>query len=333
MNQDSFLNRQAYLSSIRKYLSFKQEESSEKRNGICLKKNTFTNYFNRKRFCKIIGINPNHAVFFPKLLSKECIEGLPGIKSLKYSFLTNDIEHFGLCFIVGDLKTTPFVIALHGGGGTPEIVSGIEDSENYHRFVERLLRQGVNVFCPQLLLWDKEKIPPRDYDRREIDAELKKRGTSITALEMGLVTSVLNYFVKIEQVNPNTLGVIGMSYGGMYSLFLGAYDQRYKATFSSNFFNDREVYNWSDWIYPNARKILSDGEVATLIAPRHLLISISDHDCMFESKYALPYLQKVEEFYQKKKCDERFIYEIFNGDHEFNQDDTFLNRFVDILKI
>ena len=80
------------------------------------------------------------------------------------------------------------MIAQHGGLGTPELCSTLfegETSYNYKDMTQRILKHDVNVFAPQMLLWEKESYGI-DYDREYIDAVLKMLGGSITALEIYL---------------------------------------------------------------------------------------------------------------------------------------------------
>ena len=51
----------------------------------------------------------------------------------------------------------PMVIVQHGGYGTPELISNFYgDTSNYNDMLERVLKQDVHVFAPQLLLWQGE---------------------------------------------------------------------------------------------------------------------------------------------------------------------------------
>ena len=128
----------------------------------------------------------------------------------------------GLLFKITDGERRPFVIAQHGGLGSPEHVAGInaDSTENYHEMIDRILKYGANVFAPQLLIWDEKKydVP---YVRHEIDAKLKRVGSSISAVEIYGIQRIIDYFETQDYVG--NIGMIGLSYGGFYSLITGRY--------------------------------------------------------------------------------------------------------------
>ena len=66
------------------------------------------------------------------------------------------IPLYGLLFLKDGGERLPLVIAQHGGEGSPELASDLyaDGSANYNHMVERILSYNVNVFAPQLLLWD-----------------------------------------------------------------------------------------------------------------------------------------------------------------------------------
>lgn len=80
------------------------------------------------------------------------LEALPGLR------------FGGLFFKNRQAGALPLVICQHGGGGTPELCSGLEndgDTVNYHHMTERVLARGVHVFAPQLLLWTWSSLTAR----------------------------------------------------------------------------------------------------------------------------------------------------------------------------
>ncbi len=91
---------------------------------------------------------------------------------------------YGILFVRGKDHKRPLVIAQHGGLGTPEMCSGFFDSENYNDMTRRILQKGVNVFCPQLYLWDQQRFGRGTPDRTSLDNSLKHMGSSIAAVEL-----------------------------------------------------------------------------------------------------------------------------------------------------
>ena len=226
---------------------------------------------------------------------------------------------------------TPFTIGLHGGEGTPELVSSIHmDSANYHHLVRRMTDKGANVLVPQLLLWSKNNYGG-DYDRIYTDGKLRQLGGSITALELYFLQGLLDYFTANEKINQDKIGVCGMSYGGMYALHLAAIDTRVKACYSCSWVCD--VFQWvkEDWSYQNAQNTFAVAETAGLIAPRYLVVAMGTEDVYYqlgtesEQKRILPY-------YQAFGMEERFKYIAFSGNHEVDKSDEELDFLLGCLR-
>ena len=315
--------RQKVLDSVDKFLEKKRQEATKKR----------SDFFNFEDYIK----NPN--IYRNKFID---MLGFPlkesrGIKSVEEEFVAKDNNvdifrlHFtfnnGLCLYglyfkqIDNAKPSPFIIGLHGGWGTPELVSSIHfDSSNYNHLVRRLTDKGASVFVPQLLLWNVDCYGNK-YDRVEIDCKLKELGGSITALEIYLIRGALDWFIENEHVNTDKIGVAGMSYGGMYALHLTACDERIKACYSSSWMCD--VFEWlkPDWSYRNAQKTFTAVETACLISPRPLVVSMGNKD-EYWKKGCVKACAEVSSFYKQMGFEENFRYVEFDGVHEVDNDDV-----------
>ena len=136
---------------------------------------------------------------------------------------------YGILFVRGKDHKRPLVIAQHGGLGTPEMCSGFFDSENYNDMTRRILQKGVNVFCPQLYLWDQQRFGRGTPDRTSLDNSLKHMGSSIAAVELDGLMKCIDWLSGLSWVDAERIGMIGLSYGGFYTLYLTALDKRIKA--------------------------------------------------------------------------------------------------------
>lgn len=212
----------------------------------------------------------------------------------------------------------PLVIVQHGGLGTPEHIAGFYGSTtNYNGMLERVIRHGVHAFAPQLLLWgEKYDIP---FDRRAIDARLKRVGSSITAVEVYGITRILDYFEVQDYVSG--LGMVGLSYGGFYTLFTAALDTRILSAVSCSFFNRRDRFGWSDWVWQSSAEKFDDAEIACLVYPRRLWLGVGNADELFEAKYAEESFKKLEALCKTVGTDWVKL-TVFDGKHEFYRDDT-----------
>ena len=212
-------------------------------------------------------------------------------------------------------------------------MSGIHlDSANYNHLVRRITDRNANVFAPQLLLWDTEKYGnPRN--RAETDGKLRQLGGTVTALELYFTIGAINRFIINEKINENRIGVAGMSYGGMYALFLAAIDTRIKACYSCSWVCDCFEYSWEDWSYQNAQYRFTTAEVAALVCPRALFVAMGNADNLFDYKLTEKTCKSILEFYRKFDADKQFAIKIFDGTHEIDKDDVEIDFLIDKLKI
>ncbi len=222
-------------------------------------------------------------------------------------------------------KTDPLVVVQHGGGGTPELISGAHDgfTGNYNDMLERSLKYGVHVFAPQLLLWE-EKYGIT-FNRQDIDAKLKRVGSSITAIEVYAIQRVLDYFEVQDYVT--NFGMVGLSYGGFYTLFTTAVDERIKSAISCAFFNSRDAHPWIDWTWFDFAKSFDDAEIALLCYPRNLCVQIADNDELFKCEVGVASNEKLLE-YCKDVGTDWYQFVVFEGAHEFCKDDKYIEKLV-----
>lgn len=207
----------------------------------------------------------------------------------------------------------PFCVVQHGGAGTPELICGVRgDTSNYNDMAKRVFDEGINVFAPQLLLWNKEKYGV-EYDRNAVDAMLKRVGSSVAAVEIYAIRRIFDYF----EAKPYTksLGMVGLSFGGFYTLFTHAVDTRIKAAISCSFFNERKKYPWASWVWENSAYLYSDAEICCLTYPRKMWIEIGDKDELFSAEAGKREFERFEELARGK--DKWVSLNVFDGNHEF----------------
>ena len=230
----------------------------------------------------------------------------------------------GLFFKVKGGGKKPLVIVQHGGDGTPERISGVYGSTtNYNGILERVICHGVNAFAPQLLLWNAPYEVP--FDRKSLDARLKRVGGSITALEVYGIKRILDYFESKDFVS--TFGMVGLSYGGFYTLFTTAADTRIKAAISCSFFNKRDYIPWIDWTWKDSAYKFDDAEIAALIYPRKLWIEIGDDDKLFDYKGGVESFESLKEICSEVGCD-WVNFKVFGGVHEFYKEDDHIEGLI-----
>jgi len=227
----------------------------------------------------------------------------------------------------------PLVVLNPGGGYFCEdlIAHGDFDAGQYKNVGGKFLEAGCVIYAPQFLIWHDESAPvPRQF----IDIRLKAMGGSITAVEVYNTMHALDYFTSHEEgIDPERIGMMGLSYGGFYALYIAAAETRIKSTFSSCFFCDRfgtgdEPGNCrSDWLWQNAAYTFFDAEVSALIAPHALYIE-GNKDDMFPLPLVLREEERLKPFYAAAGAPEKLMFHIGDVGHEVVSGDIGVNFFL-----
>lgn len=199
----------------------------------------------------------------------------------------------GLLFRCHGEEKRPMVILQHGGNGTPEYLAGFYEWTGYYGdMLKNVMAQKVHAFAPQLLLWD-HKVYGVEYDRSKVDARLKRVGSSIAAVEIYALTKVLDYFETKDWVGK--FGMIGLSYGGFYTLYTAAVDQRIQSAISCSYFNKRDAYPWANWVWKDMACRFDDPEIACMIYPRRLCIEVGKEDEVFDYRGGVESFERLKQ--------------------------------------
>ncbi len=247
-----------------------------------------------------------------------------------------DFWFFGIFMLPHGIKKAPLVIAQHGGGSTPEICSELLGNSNYSFFTKRALERGMAVFVPQLLLWNfdietGEKKVNIDvaYDRSKVDSKLKQLGLSITGLEVFCIRRSIDYFSSLDYIDGDRIGMMGLSYGGYYSLYTAAADTRIKSIYAAGFYNDRSQIGFEGWKYKNSLNTFCDAEVAALCAPRRLWLDVGKTDPVFDYSPSVKEGKRAENYYSLFNASDNFCFNLWDGGHSFDNSEKGFEFFFD----
>lgn len=228
-------------------------------------------------------------------------------------------------------EKAPLAVMSHGGGGTPELCCDMIGQNNYGGVPRRLTEEGVVVFAPQLLLWNlapklTESNPPQfgtGYNRNETDSKMRHSGGSVAAFEIYAISRSIDWLSAQEYIDGDRIGMLGLSYGGFYTLYTMAYDKRIKTGWSAAFFNDRSVYCWRDYVCDGSARRFSDPEIAGLCAPRRLCVDIGREDTVFKAEYAAGLAEKTAEFFKAAGAQSNLRFNEWDGGHRFSANKSF----------
>ncbi|GMW02146.1 MAG: hypothetical protein AMXMBFR84_32820 [Candidatus Hydrogenedentota bacterium] len=245
------------------------------------------------------------------------------------------VEAYGMLSIPRNATDpAPLIICQHGGGGNPELIQGFSPDDgmgsgNYGWFVHRALERGYATWSPGLLFPFKGDEPIEGPARKKLDDDLRYAGTSILAIELWKISKGLDAVLKRPEIDPNRVGMMGLSYGGLYTLWAMALEPRIKVAVSSCYFNERVRYPWSDWMQFNSLNEFGDAEVCALICPRPFMVEVGISDTLFAVEGARAEAQRAKIHWEQMGVPDQFKYVEHDGGHEFRGEKAF--DFVDAV--
>ena len=240
------------------------------------------------------------------------------------------LELYGILFTPPGPGPHPLVISQHGGGGTPELCSGFFGSANYNDQTRRVLRRGCAVFAPQLGLWNDTYGPPNQRDA--LDRQLKQLGGSVAGLDVYQLSRALDHLLARPGIDGTRAGMIGLSWGGFYTLLTAALEPRLRAALASCYFSERTVYDHPPAVWFGAAQRFFDAELAALVCPRALCVEVGAKDTLFDVKHAGPEAAKVTRTYAALGLGDRWRYVEHPGGHELDKDDASIEFLVRHLR-
>jgi dienelactone hydrolase len=177
-----------------------------------------------------------------------------------------------------------YVIALPDADQTPEQISGLAPGiAAESQYARRLAESGFEVVVPVLIdrtsCWSGHPdIQMTNESGREwIYRQAYHMGRHIIGYEVQKVLAAVDWFCRKRGEGAGKIGVVGYVEGGLIGFYAAAADTRIDAALVSGYFNTRQ-HVWSEPLCRNVWALLhefGDAEIATLIAPRGLVVEYS----------------------------------------------------------
>jgi dienelactone hydrolase len=178
------------------------------------------------------------------------------------------------------------VVALPDADQTPEMLAGLAPGlAPEAQFARRLADNGCLVLMPVLIdrqdTWSGNvqlKRFTNQPHREWIYRQAFELGRHIIGYEAQKVLAAVDWFEREAGAPGARVGVFGYGEGGLIALHAAALDPRIRAAVVSGYFDSRQRV-WEEPIYRNVFGLLhefGDAEIASLVAPRSLLIEYSE---------------------------------------------------------
>ena len=148
-------------------------------------------------------------------------------------------------------------------------------------------------------------------------------GMTMLGLNVYDGSCALDYLCTQPFVDPNRLGVMGLSFGGTMTTWMALCDDRLKAAdiicYSDRFadFGIRDVNFCGSQITPGLYDLCDVPDLHGLIAPKALLVEIGAYDSCFKIESAMSCYREVEKIYAAAGLRERLELDLFEGGHRW----------------
>lgn len=237
----------------------------------------------------------------------------------------------------------PTVLALHGHGyGVKDIVGLWENGDErntpdgYHRdFAVALCRQGFAVAAPEISCFgergndytylDEQLGQPVPTTCEQTAALATHLGGSVVGLRVRDGRRLVDYLETLADFDTTRLGCMGISGGGMHTLFSTCMDTRIRAAVISGYFSTfrGSILAMHHCPCNFVHGLGAFGEMADLsglIAPRPLCVESGDHDPIFPRPAVREGLESARGVYSVFGAEDRLEHAFFEGRHRIDGD-------------
>jgi dienelactone hydrolase len=216
---------------------------------------------------------------------------------------------------------------VHGHGPGKDLVCGIVEGDTPNGdYAHQLVRRGHVVLAPDLRCFG-ERVdwsPPDHYpcDTNLVHAVMA--GVSPLAQNLFDLARCLDVLSAHEFVDPELLGVAGLSYGGTMALFLAATDPRVAATVVSGYFSSwaeahKMPFNMcGSQVLPGMLGRLEHVDLGALVAPRPMLVETGRGDDLFPLPAAEAACATLRKVYAADGASEALVHDVFDGGHQWH---------------
>jgi dienelactone hydrolase len=160
----------------------------------------------------------------------------------------------------------------------------------------------------------------------------------MTSLSINITHGIAatDFACTLPHVDPDRLGVMGLSGGGTMTLWTALCDKRFKAAeiicYSDLWasFGIRDINYCGMQVAPGLYRLVDLPDLQGLLAPLPLLIDIGSCDTCFNVDTAMLCYHSVEKIYQAARCSDTLELDLFPGEHGWggNKSGTFFKKYL-----
>ena len=224
----------------------------------------------------------------------------------------------------------PAIVAFHGHGrGKEDVVGLVKNEVEYQVYIAKynydyaykFARRGYIVLAP-----DGRTFGELSKDGVNCDWGFKMAillGRTIVGLRVWDAMRSIDYLQSLPEVDSERIACIGLSWGGAWTVYTTALDDRVKVAVVSGYFGSfRDMLIERSCCIcqyiPRIRLYADVSDIIALIAPRPLLIEYGTRDPLYTYRVVLEEFEKLKRVYKLLGAEDRLDIDIFEGGHMFS---------------
>lgn len=288
---------------------------------------------------RVMGPLPSPDRRVPLDVQVEQTEDLPTLVRKKITYAaTQDYRVPAYLLVPRGLEgPAPAMLCLHGTGGPQGRTAGL--GADYPRYTLELAERGYVTIAPDYTLLGENQTDPARVGY--VSGTMKGIWNHRRAVDL---------LESLPEVDPQRIGVVGVSLGGHNSLFVGVFDPRLKVIVTSSGFDSFTDYmggkldGWCQARYmprietvygKDPRRVPFDfPEVLAALAPRHLYVHAPISDTNFQVESVKRCVAAAAKIYGLLGAADRIVAVYPPGGHGYPKEDRELSyEFIDrVLK-
>jgi dienelactone hydrolase len=252
-----------------------------------------------------------------------------GYRRYRVVFDTEETMSVPAYLLVPDDRSGPGsgVLAVHGHGpGKSRICATEPKVEPGGDYAAELARRGHVVLAPDLRCFG-ERADWNPPDHYGCDTNLVHQvmgGWNPLTQNLWDMQRALDVLAAHPLVDPDSMGVVGFSYGGTLALFVAACDTRVAAAVVSGYFSSWAESHKVPWNMCGSQVLfgmlghMEHADVGALIAPRPLLVQTGREDLLFPVAAFEDSVARLRRVYDHLGAADRLEHYIFDGEHQWD---------------
>ena len=231
------------------------------------------------------------------------------------------------------LKT---VLCLHGhGSGARDVINmAVDDNDreliktlNYDYAVQSV-KKGWCAIAPELFTFG-ERVDYVEDARPGFDGGCEKPslnamlvGRTLAGIRVKDICTLIDWVSSQKDFDPDHLACIGLSRGGMMTMYAAALDERIQRALVAGFLSEASgsilaIRHCSCSYVPSLYRWMDLPDIAGLIAPRRLIVQSGKKDAIFPIESVRRAYQKIERVYRLYGAEKNLQLHEHDGFHSF----------------